>query len=451
MYSQICPRGLVGRRWQRLAMLATVLLMVPAGVHASVYALTSPADVPDANPGNNICETAAGNGVCTLRAAVQESNAHAGPDSIALQPNTTYLLTLAGEDDNALSGDLDITDSVTIAAAGPGAIVDANGNVTLDRAFHVSRCIGNAQAMDGSCTNGNLIATLTGITIQNGRPSSYGGGILNLGMLTLSRSTLANNQSSGSVGGGVLSVGSLTISESTIRGNSTAAEANGFGGGIVVSSGTAYVVASTISGNSSGIGGGIFVSNGAQLNVVNSTISGNFSSGDGGGIANFSITNLYNSTVTLNFANTDGVGVGQGGGVANSSGDTLGLSNSIVSLNYLIVPMFVVPIEDDCQGAISSLGNNMVGTVLSHCTVNGSYMQGSANLGPLKDNGGPTLTHGLIRPSPAIDGGNASGCTDNLGAILISDQRGFPRPEGGRCDIGAFEASDRLFGDGFET
>jgi hypothetical protein len=43
--------------------------------------------------------------------------------------------------------------------------------------------------------------------------------------------------------------------------------------------------------------------------------------------------------------------------------------------------------------------------------------------------------------SPAIDAGNPAGCTDHLGNLLTVDQTGFPRPypQGGRCDIGAFE------------
>ena len=66
-------------------------------------------------------------------------------------------------------------------------------------------------------------------------------------------------------------------------------------------------------------------------------------------------------------------------------------------------------------------------------------------LGPLKNNGGPTQTHALVAGSPAIDAGNPGGCRDNSGALLQTDQRGFPRNVDGnsdgtaRCDIGAVE------------
>src|SRR6185436_18515396 len=79
----------------------------PAVAAPITFTVNSPADIPDATPGNGVCETALGNGVCTLRGAIQEANAHAGADTINLQPGVTYLLTRVGVDDFALNGDLD--------------------------------------------------------------------------------------------------------------------------------------------------------------------------------------------------------------------------------------------------------------------------------------------------------------------------------------------------------
>lgn len=53
-------------------------------------------------------------------------------------------------------------------------------------------------------------------------------------------------------------------------------------------------------------------------------------------------------------------------------------------------------------------------------------------LGPLQDNGGPTPTQLPGANSPAID---AVDCTAGIG----NDQRDVPRPQGGRCDMGAAE------------
>jgi hypothetical protein len=53
---------------------------------------------------------------------------------------------------------------------------------------------------------------------------------------------------------------------------------------------------------------------------------------------------------------------------------------------------------------------------------------------PLANNGGSTPTHALLEGSPAADGAGP-GCP-------ATDQRGISRPQGLRCDIGAFEAPD---------
>jgi hypothetical protein len=52
-------------------------------------------------------------------------------------------------------------------------------------------------------------------------------------------------------------------------------------------------------------------------------------------------------------------------------------------------------------------------------------------LGPLQDNGGPTMTHALGAGSVAIDQIPAVDCE------VTEDQRGFPRDS--MCDVGAFE------------
>jgi hypothetical protein len=53
-------------------------------------------------------------------------------------------------------------------------------------------------------------------------------------------------------------------------------------------------------------------------------------------------------------------------------------------------------------------------------------------LGPLADNGGPTLTHALLQGSNAIDAA--------IGDCPPTDQRGVARPQGDACDIGAYES-----------
>jgi len=57
----------------------------------------------------------------------------------------------------------------------------------------------------------------------------------------------------------------------------------------------------------------------------------------------------------------------------------------------------------------------------------------SEGSGKLQSNGGATATYALLPGNPAINAGSPDSCSP-------VDQRGVVRPQGGRCDIGAFEA-----------
>jgi hypothetical protein len=79
-----------------------------------------------------------------------------------------------------------------------------------------------------------------------------------------------------------------------------------------------------------------------------------------------------------------------------------------------------------------SIGHNLVGDGTG-CPSDGIGDVTAADplLGPLADNGGPTLTHLPLKGSPAIEAGDTS---------LTVDQRGVARPVGPADDIGAVEA-----------
>lgn len=478
--------------WTRIAFALWLTGLVAAAfwslpLAAATFAVTSTADVPDVNPGDGVCETAAGNHVCTLRAAIQEANAHAGVDTITLQANATYLLTRVGAaDDTALNGDLDILDSVSIIGAGPAStIIDGNGAVTNERVLQIVRCIGNATPnFDGSCDgDAYVVVTISGVTVQNGHATqnleqfgggiynladltldncvvtgntanytinNFAGGIFNSGTLAINRSVVSNNTtgSANAHGGGIMNnVGPVTITDSTISGNITP----GTGGGIF--GGSFKIVRSTISGNHGGVGGGMYA---AGTNVlINSTVSGNDSDADGGGIyVSNGTTALYNVTVTKNRANADDAGSAVGGGVTNAAGATLTFNNSVIAGNELVVATMPFPTLDldECSGTITSQGHSLLTYVQpDYCTVAGPYTNTTVALGPLQNNGGYTQTHGLPDGSAAIDAGDPSGCTDNLGAPITTDQRGVPRPYGAACDAGAFEAAEIIFRNGFES
>src|SRR5262245_2998465 len=87
---------------RRYLILVSLLLLGGGPVRAApagAYTVGSILDQPDAAPGNNVC--ADSNGACTLRVAVMEANAHAGPDTIMLPAETFHLTRQGGYEDAA--------------------------------------------------------------------------------------------------------------------------------------------------------------------------------------------------------------------------------------------------------------------------------------------------------------------------------------------------------------
>jgi hypothetical protein len=164
------------------------------------------------------------------------------------------------------------------------------------------------------------------------------------------------------------------------------------------------------------------------MQIVNSTIAQNIAVGNGGGIYGFAYIN--NATISGNSALSGAGGIG--GGIYAFS-ETI-LVNSIVANN---------PQGGNCA-ATTSISNGFNLSSDGTCPFGGMGDLSNTDpmLGPLGNNGGPTQTMALLPGSPAIDSGNPSGCTDSLGNLLRTDQRGMPRPDKedtGGCDRGAYE------------
>jgi CSLREA domain-containing protein len=324
---------------------------------------------------------------CSLREAIIAANQWASHATIVL-PSGTYTLTLEGSgEDDGLTGDLDITSALTIVGDGPETtIIDAGGmSGDPDRVLDMDPAGAGGYEVD-----------LWGVTITGGHATgAYGGGIHNV-------------------------AADVRLQRCAISGNSAT-----LGGGIESEYGTLTLDHTTISGNSAGGGGGIWIQGSVcTLNVENSSISGNSADNSGGGIFNESShAYLYNSTVSENSAG------GLGGGLFFHD-DTV-LKNTILANN--------APGHDGWGPGITSHGHNLDSD--GTCNLDpakGDLPSTDPKLGPLQDNGGPTLTHALLLHSPAIDAGDNSGC----GA---TDQRGYHRPMDGdgdgtaTCDIGAVE------------
>jgi hypothetical protein len=446
-------------------------------VDAATFLVNDAADLTDSLPGNGVCETSSGNQVCTLRAAIQETNALPGRDTILL-PAGTYVLALSGSpEDAAASGDLDVTGDLDIIGAGEAsAMVDG---AALDRVLHIdpflsgidvgmrNLTITNGRAPDlfdiqlgaGGAIHNRGTLRLIDVTVRDSQTTGItpGGGIHNRGTLTLTRVKITGNR--GYSGGGISSEGSLDISDSTISDNSTYG-ATGSGGGIN-NSGLMTLRDTLLSANSSNVGGGLRnggsqtsrlvnvtlsdntatftlgggVSNQGILDMINSTVSGNRAQTSGGGIENNNLLALRNATLVNNSATT-----GQGGGIYNRS--AFDIENTLLAGN------FAAGAENNCHltaGGVTSYGHNL--ETRNTCGLNGpaDLVNTPAEIDSLRDNGGNGPTHALLDTSAAIDAGNPDGCKDTHIVDLATDQTGQFRSIDGdadglrRCDIGAYE------------
>src|SRR5256885_9603657 len=101
-----------------------------------IFVVNSTGDGDDAFPGDGQCETAVGNGVCTLRAGIEEANGHAGGDGIFFSIPTTDPGYSNGMWTINLSKALpDISDSVNISGPGADTLTISGGRAY--RIFHV--------------------------------------------------------------------------------------------------------------------------------------------------------------------------------------------------------------------------------------------------------------------------------------------------------------------------
>jgi CSLREA domain-containing protein len=410
--------------------------LVAAPASAGSFTVNSEADVPDDNIGDGECHAVLGlPGVCTLRAAIQEANANPGADTISLTAGQRYTLTRIGQDDTASSGDLDITDNVTIFffASGERPVVDAGG---LERAFEIHG--GNVTMLGFDITGGD--ATLPGDAAGGGVAINFGAGIVQLSLMRI-----YGNRAN--YGGGVYNDGATTtVSASELYDNEIQDDFTDSSGAALLNRGTLTLDHSSVYENS-GVGdfGAIAIENtppfsgSPVMTIINTTIASNV--GLGINSQDDSTLIVRNSTIAGN--TVTGVRIGGAGG-------TFQMRNSVIAKNAVA----------DCVISIAADLNLNRYNMDSDDTC--ELADGSSNypgvepyLTPPVRRGGFGRVSWPLTISPAIDQGHpvigAIGCEED-DQDFVDRPIDFDGDGTARCDVGAVELSDDvIFHDPYET
>ena len=378
-------------------------------------------------------------GSLTIRNSTLRQNSSAGGGAIYNQVgaqarivNTTFVsnTVLGGAYGGAISnsGWLTVTDSSF-----------AGNALTLNVACASTYCGGGAI---GNLAGGSVVVTAT--TFTSNTTNNSGGGILNMGSLRLALLTVNDNLAA--YGGGVANVltGTVELDRVIVRANQAAVGAgllnnlNGHlliydsmvlnnvaedrAGGLVNGDSHAVLQRVTFAGNrANNAGGGIENTDNGTLSIENSTFTGNQAGAAGGAIWNhIGLASLTYVTVSENTS----AAVGSGGlDNSNDTSSSLSLQNTVLADNQ----------PANCAGKPAwqvtyslSTDNTCMGSG------NGNLPNTAQLLGPLANNGGPTLTRLPAPGSAAVDNGQC------LGGYTL-DQRGLPQLVGAGCDIGAVE------------
>ena len=300
-------------KWFFLMLIAFTAILISACCRPT-FTVTKTTDTNDGN-----CFT----WDCSLREAVIASNTCSGTQTIEI-PAGGYTLTIPGiNEEAAATGDLDLTDDVTIVGIAAPSI---HGNI--DRAFHihpgVTANFDHIWLADGTAIHGGALAN-EGTLIANNFTCNYntaelppggmgdavGGCIYNLGTVEIFYGQfLANNAK---LGGAIYNETNAVFS--SISSDYTGNTAEQHGGAIL----NGLDATLTINGgdyrlNEAGSHGGAIWNNGS-FTAGNLTFEENTAAYNGGAVYNWAsgATIFENAWLTLNSAD-------QGGGLFNSEG-----------------------------------------------------------------------------------------------------------------------------------
>lgn len=271
---------------------------------------------------------------------------------------------------------------------------------------------GNGGNGGGIYSDGNDQShSLCGVDLVGNRATAFGGGLFRV----------SND-----------GIGPMDITDTSVLSNQIPDPTTGMAGGLYLQGVQIALRDSTIAWNQARAAGGLFLGpNGTTIDAANVTIAENtaLSSLAGGVAISGGVTGaIRNATIARNAAPGPVAFAG-----ATTGGGAVVLANSIVDGN--IAGNAWNPIS--CLAAFVEGGGNLQWPVLrasGQSDVPGALCSASvttadAQLGPLQDNGGPTLTIAPAQTSPAL--APRADCPD-------ADQRGWPR-DPIACTAGAVE------------
>ncbi|RMG31729.1 MAG: PKD domain-containing protein [Bacteroidetes bacterium] len=386
--------------------------------------------------------TSADSGNGSLRQTILDA---AAGDQIVFSGNLFNQSIVLSSGEIVIDKDLTITglgkDHLSLSSNGNQRIFSVLGGVTLEL---------TDLTLEGSfinLQNGGAILCMGNLRLENCRfeqngTTEEGGSIYHSqGWLHIERCEFVQNDAYSRGGGIFIASGELQLRNSLFENNTSSRF--GAGGAIHIQAGTADIRQCLFNLNSSGGSssstyGGAISCNG-MLTLENCSLTDNRCTARGQSLGGGLHIGTAGSA-TVNFCTITGNSVSaqdpRGGGIFNWG--TLLLSNTIVAQNEGGCCMGIPDIGSD--GNYTSLGYNLLGIndqPLALATGDIAGTPGSPLdplLGPLQNNGGPTHTRALMQASPAVNAAQP-------GLFGLSDQRGFPRPVGGRADIGAFESA----------
>ena len=374
------------RKLLMLALLICAVLVVsdgtsPPPAYAADFFVNSTGDAGNFSAGDGTCETASGNGICTLRAAIEETNAGAGGDVIKF--------SIAGAGPHTISpggsGLPNITKPVTIDGTTDDIILDGSSVVVL--------FVGGLQinpSGGGSTVKGLAITgfSLHGVFIANSAGNTIGGTGAGEG------NVITNNGGSGILIAAAGATGNFVLGN--LIGTDGFSALGNASRGVNVSNASSNTIGGTTAGernvNADNGGSGVLIKSSAGGAAADNIVQGNFIGTKAGGASPLGNT-------------THGISISAGSGGSTADDNTIGGTNpgegNIIAHNGSNGVVVV------CAASCGSAnGNSIRGNSIYSNGSLGISRAGGANLGQVA----PSVT-GVTGPGVVTGTGACAGCT----------------------------------------